>query len=197
MDWQPLVGGLGIGAWIGSIITHWMTSRREQTARNIQHRRQQLSEFYGPLLGMHKEIRARSELRVKLQTAIDDNHIGDMVLAGRGNTEAASDAHLPAILTNIEDEKVTFREVLMPRYRSMIDTFREKMWLAEPETREYFPDLIEFVDVWDKIIAGKLPTAIAPVIGHTEQNLQPFYSHLEKMQDRLLLEIRSRGKFLK
>jgi hypothetical protein len=191
MDWQPLVGGLGVGALIGSIITQWMTSRREQNARNIQHRRQQLSEFYGPLLGMHKEIRARSELRVKLQAAIDDDHMRGMLLAGPGNTETASDVHLPTILTNIEDEKVTFREVLMPRYRSMIDTFREKMWLAEPETREYFTDLIEFVDVWDKIIAGKLSTAIAPAIGHTEKNLHPFYEHLEEMQDRLLSEIRS------
>jgi hypothetical protein len=44
-----------------------------------------------------------------------------MLLAGPGKTEKASDAHLPAILTNVRDEGETFRNVLMPRYRKMID----------------------------------------------------------------------------
>jgi hypothetical protein len=61
--------------------------------------------------------------------------------------------------------------------------------LAEPETRKYFKTLIEFVDVWDKILADKLPHSIAPAIGHTEQNLQPFYQHIEEVHDRIRLEI--------
>jgi hypothetical protein len=139
---------------------------------------------------MHKEIRARSELRVKLQEAIDAQHMEEMLHAGPGKTEEASDAHLPAILTNIWDENETFRNVLMPRYHEMIDVFRNKMWLAEPETREYFKSLVEFVDVWDKILANKLPHSIAPAIGHTEQNLHSFYQHLEEVHDRIRSEIR-------
>ena len=90
-----------------------------------------------------------------------------------------------AILRNIQDETQTFAEVLMPRYRELIDVFRNKMWLAEPETRIYFPALVEFVDVWDKILANRVPREIAPAIGHTEENLKPFYSHLEAIHDRL------------
>src|SRR5262249_5142042 len=141
----PIVVALGVGGWIGSCITHWMTIRREMAARAVQFRKQQLEQFYGPLLAMHKEIRARSELRVKLQEAIDTQHMADMLHAGPGKTEEASDA---AILANIRDEHETLRSVLMPRYHEMIDVFRDKMWLAEPETREYFKNLIEFVDVW-------------------------------------------------
>jgi hypothetical protein len=141
-----IVAALGVGGWIGSVINNWMTIRRETAARAVQFRKQQLEQFYGPLLAMHKEIRARSELRVKLQEAIDAQHMEDMLHAGPGKTEEASDARLPAILTNIWDENETFRNVLMPRYHEMIDVFRDKMWLAEPETREYFKNLIEFVD---------------------------------------------------
>lgn len=166
-----VVAALGVGGWIGSVINNWMTIRRETAARAVQFRKQQLEQFYGPLLAMHKEIRARSELRVKLQEAIDAQHMEEMLHAGPGKTEEASDAHLPAILTNIWDENETFRNVLMPRYHEMIDVFRNKMWLAEPETREYFKSLVEFVDVWDKLLANKLPHSIAPAIGHTEQNL--------------------------
>jgi hypothetical protein len=61
----------------------------------------------------------------------------------------------------------------------MIDTFRYKMWLAEPETREYFGQLIEFVDVWDKILDNKLTRSLAQAINHTEANLKPFYTHLQ------------------
>lgn len=185
-----IVTALGVGGWFGSVLTNWMTSRREAAARAVQFRKQQLEQFYGPLLAMHKEIRARSELRVKLQEAIDTQHVKDMLLAGPGKTEEASDPHVPTILTNIRDESETFRNVLMPRYREMIDVFRDKMWLAEPETREYFKSLIEFVDVWDKILSDTLPRSVAPAIGHTEQNLYPFYQHLEEVHDRIRSEIR-------
>jgi hypothetical protein len=185
MDWAPIAGAFGIGGLLGNLITQYLTGRREKTAREVAFRKQQLEQLYGPLLATHKEIRARGELRVKLQQAIDDGHLRDMLLAGPGKIEVASDVHVPAIIKNIVDEGATFREVLMPRYREMIKVFRDKMWLAEPETRKYFPDLIEFVDVWDKILDDRLPRSIASAIGHTESNLKPFYQHLEQEHDRL------------
>jgi hypothetical protein len=51
-------------------------------------------------------------------------------------TEEASDTQLPTIMASIQDDAAAFRNVLMARYREMIDVFRQKMWLAEPETRE-------------------------------------------------------------
>jgi len=96
---------------------------------------------------------------------------------------------VPGILQTIRDENATLRKILMPRYHEMVSVFREKMWLAEPETRAYFPALVEFVDVWDKILAER-PASVAPAIGHTEKNLKPFYVHLEKMHDQLRSLIR-------
>jgi len=57
-----------------------------------------------------------------------------------------------AVDADVDDENQTFREVTMPRYREMISIFRDKMWLAEPATREFFGKLIEFVDVWEEIL---------------------------------------------
>lgn len=51
-------------------------------------------------------------------------------------------------------------------------------------------DLIEFVDVWDKLLVDKLPRSVAPAIGHTEKNIEPFYRHLEEVHDRLRSEVR-------
>jgi hypothetical protein len=184
-----ITAALGVGGWVGSVISSWLSSQREKAQRRVIFRKEQLEQFYGPLLAMHKEIRARSELRVKIAEAIDTEHTKDMVAAGPGRVEEASDARLPDIITNIRDEAETFREVLMPRYREMIDVFREKMWLAEPETREFFKQLVEYVDVWDKVLGRKLPHSIASAVGHTERNLQPFYQHLEEMHDRLRAEV--------
>ncbi len=203
MDWLQILGVLGLGALSGTIITQLMTNARDRRSQRVAYLKQQLEQFYGPLLAAHKEIRARSELRVKVQQAIDAKHAKAMaeaavMIAAAGTGEvlthadlinAASDVHLPTIKTNIEDESQTFREVLMPRYRSMIDTFRDKMTLAEPETREYFARLVEFVDVWDKIIGNKLSRSIAPEINHSEANLAPFYKHLEEVHDRLRGEV--------
>ncbi|QHP67457.1 hypothetical protein EI171_08475 [Bradyrhizobium sp. LCT2] len=184
-----IFGAFGVGGVIGVFVTQIMTNRREAANRRVAFKKQQLEQFYGPLLAAHKELRARSELRVKLQTALDDAHTEDMLRTGRERLEAASDPHISAITTNVQDENQTFREVLMPRYRQMIDTFRDKMWLAERETRPFFQQLIEFVDVWDKILADKLPRSAAVTINHTEKNLTPFYEHLEKIHDRLQSEV--------
>ena len=189
MDWLRLIITFLGGGLVGTIGSQWATSRREAASRRIAFKKQQLEKFYGPLLAMHKEIRARSELRVKLQSALDSSHMEDMLRAGPGGVEAASDVHVLAIVANVQDENQTFRDILMPRYREIISTFRDNMWLAEPETRGYFGQLIEFVDVWDKILADKLSHSVAGTIKHTEENLQPFYQHLEVVHDRLRSEV--------
>jgi hypothetical protein len=77
----------------------------------------------------------------------------------------------------------------MPLYRDMVRVFRENMWLAEPETRNHFSALIEFVDVWDKVLSDRIPRSAAPAIGHTEENLKAFYSNLAATHDRLRAEL--------
>ncbi len=184
-----LLAGLGVGGLIGNFFSNWQTSRREKAARHHELQLRKLKEFYGPLLSLHNEIQARSELRVKIQEAADRLHIEAMLQAGPHGVETASDAHLPTILKTIADENQTFRDVLMPRYRDMVQIFRDNMWLAEPETRAHFAALIEFVDVWDKILTDRLPREVAPAIGHTETNLKPFYSNLAATHDRLRVEL--------
>jgi hypothetical protein len=178
MEWGNIlsnIGAMGVGGLIGMFISNWMTTRRETAARAVQFREQQLAQFYGPLLALHNEIRARSELRLKLQKAANDLHVNAMPHAESGKT----------VLANVQDENETLRNILIPTYHEMIKVFRDKMWLAEPETREHFKNLIEFVDVWDEILGDKLPSSVAPAIGHTEQNLPRFYDHIEKMHERL------------
>lgn len=189
-SWLQFLGGSAFGSIAGIVITSWLTSQRDHTARRVAFKRQQLQEFYGTLLAMHKEIRARSELRRKLAAYIDAHAMRGMDAATvAANQEKLQEEQYPVMVKNIQDEHETFRNVLMPRYRQMIDVFREKMWLADPTTRVFYYDLIEFVDVWDKIINEKAPLWVATEMGHSETKLHPFYEHLEKMNDDLRLQI--------
>ena len=192
IDFGALLGGLGIGAILSQLVSYLLTGRRDRANRETDFRTQQLQELYGPLLSLHKEILAHSELRVKLQQALDQSHVEAMFTAGPNGVEDASDPFVGAILTNIRDENETFRQFLMPRYHEMVNVFRSKIWLAEPATRDHFAKLVEFVFVWDKLLDERLPSAVAPAIGHTEQNLKPFYAHLEEMTDKLRRKIGAR-----
>ena len=50
--------------------------------------------------------------------------------------------------------------------------------------------------MWDKILNDRLPREVAPKIGHTEQNLHPFYAHLEEMTDTLRAQIGARDRIV-
>jgi hypothetical protein len=183
----PLVSaaaGLG-GVFLGG----WLSDRREREKRRNDFITRQLSEFYGPLVSMRAEIRARGDLRLKIETAIDEKHARDLVEAGAYGGQNAirqvNEENIPPMLAVMRDEYKIFTDVSMPLYRKMLDVFREKMWLAEAETRGYLPLLIEFVDVWERHIRGTMPGEVVREIKHTEENLRPFYDHLISTHDRL------------
>jgi hypothetical protein len=182
---NPLIAaasGLG-GVFLGG----WLSGRREKSKRRIDFVTLQLSEFYGPLVSLRAEIDARSRLRLKLEGAMDQAHMDGLLDAGRDaqRAEDVTDMAIPSMLMVMRDEDRIFKEVSMPLYRKMLDIFREKTWLAEPETRAFLPPLIEFVDVWERHILGTMPGELISEINHTERNLHPFYDHLVATHDRL------------
>jgi hypothetical protein len=125
---------------------------------------------------------------LKIEQAMDKHPVESLLTARLSSTDAmgnVTNAAIPPMLAVMRDEFNIFTDVSMPLYRRMLETFREKMWLAEPETRQYLSALIEFVDVWERHIRGTMPGEVVLEINHTEQNLHPFYEHLTQTHDRL------------
>ena len=91
----------------------------------------------------------------------------------------------PLFKAIIEDDNNTLKEKLIPAYVRMVDTFRDKLWLAEPRTRDHFVSLIEFVEIWERHLRGALPVEVIEAIGHGEEKLTPFYEHLQMEHDRI------------
>jgi hypothetical protein len=65
----------------------------------------------------------------------------------------------------------------------MVDLFRANFWLADPATREFYPEVLEFVDVWERLVDKSLPVEVLRRIDHTEEKLLPFYKHVADTHD--------------
>jgi hypothetical protein len=186
--WPPaavavLVGLAGV--IVGAGLTAWLAARRDRTQRRLAFIEKQLSEFYSPMVGLRAEIRMFSELRVKLQNEADAawRDLTDNVEPG-AESQALTADRFPKFKALIEHDNSQLNERLMPAYRKMVALFREKLWLAEDETREYYPLLVEFVDIWERWLGGSLPPELIERTGHSEVKLHPFYEHLEVQHAR-------------
>lgn len=177
-----------LAGFFGVVVGAWLTSRRERTQRRLAFVERQLRDFYSPLLGIRTEIRTKSELRVRIQAAASQAWTDLCANADGRNPQALRDlteSRGPQFTKVIEYDNKTFQEELLPAYQRMAAIFRDNLWLAEPETKEQYKLLMEFLDVWNRAMSGSLPYEVLQRLGHSEENLHPFYQHLQDTHDRL------------
>jgi len=137
----------------------------------------QLNSFYSPLLGIHKEIRAKSELRVKIEKA------GHEVWQEKCSAEKNPD--ITPVKDEIKYNNEQLKNEFIPQYNDMLKVFKDYYWLAEPETKKYYFELVEFVEIWNRDQNNGIQPEIIEKIGHSEKKLQPFYQELEERTDIL------------
>lgn len=182
----PAVAGL-CGVGVGALLT----SRREKIGRRHEFLSKQLTDFYSPLLALRKGLETTGKVRVKI-SCVADNVWREMCKNYEGNPQALQQ------LTQEKGEKFTriidydneyLETETIPAYHKMIEIFRKNIHLAEPSTAKHFPALLEFVNIWDRSLAGTLPGEVIRALKHSEQSLYPLYDDLqlqhEKLRDKL------------
>lgn len=186
----PAAAALG-----GVLIGAWLTNRRERSARQHQFLVRQINELYAPLVGLRTEIRVRSDLRERIVREADAawrELVGEARQFSVAKTGKVSAERGPEFKRIIEYDNRVLLEELIPTYRKMLTTLRDHLWLAEPETRVDFSSLLEFVELWERWLAKALPSEVLERMHHSEESLQGFYTHTEKIHDSLRVAI-SRG----
>lgn len=164
----PLLSSIASGL-IGAVTVYYFGLRHLAKERRFAFLERQLAEFYAPLAGLRKQIRAKSELRLKVFDATDDaDH----------RSEATIDYH-----------NKQFNEELIPGYRQMLALFTDRYHLADADTRAFYPLFLEYVEIWNMWLAESLSHDVPKTLGHAEENVKPFYEHIEAKMQQLQDEI--------
>jgi hypothetical protein len=181
-DWQNLIqvaitalaGLLGVG------VGGWMAGRHQREERKNARIREQLMDFYAPLRGMRSQIRAKSELRVKIHSAAQGLWSAKFEGAGAETQQKIDEEQSPKYekIWDYSDEQL--KGDLVPLYQRMLEHFTAHMGLAEPSTLAYYSQFVEFVELWNRFLKGALPAEVADRLDHTEEKLKPLYQDIEE-----------------
>ncbi len=150
--------------------------------------------FYSPLLGIRNIIQNNAELRLTIQGKAHEQ----LEILGNQNEALSPDEKQKAISEKLEQYKnlinydeQRFEEALFPLYEEMLDYFRKNYWLADKETRRYYPALLQFVEVWNRNLKDALPIEVWEALDHKESNLMDFYQHIETKHEELRLLLKN------
>jgi hypothetical protein len=168
-----------VGVFVGGIIANW-NNKREQRRTMLQ----QFSEFYGPLLALRSQIKAKSELRARLSQLVCEEMPRELSgLPPQANGMVESELRVSDRMIDYNNRQI--EQDLLPAYKEMRDLFMRKMYLGERATLPYLPELIEFIEIWDRWMDKSLPRTALAAVNHGENRLYPFYNELEKQFESL------------
>ena len=185
----PAVAGL-----IGVLLGGHLSGRRESYQRRLAFVEKQLTEFYAPMLGIRNEIYSRGDLRVRVHDAANVvwHELSEQARAiGEGAWKDLVENRRAEFHKLIEYDNKQLTEESIPAYKRMAAIFREKLWLAEPQTVAYYQQLIDFIEIWDRWLDKSIGPEILEKLNNDEEALHPFYQDLEDTTRRLREKIKS------
>ena len=135
------------------------------------------------MLALRAEVLAKSELRLKISAAADSEWRELIERAYKGaspidRVDRINEERGPAFAKIISHDNLELEEEIIPAYRKMLDLFKTQMHLAEFSTIQYFPVLLEFVEIWNRNLGQSIPVEVVLRLNNTEQRLHPFYQDL-------------------
>lgn len=183
-----------LSALVGGLVVYVFGIRKLSIELRNVFIQKQMSEFYSPISGCRKRIRAKSELREKVSIAASEAWTELCTSYSEAQQPMSNHEELYAPYGKIiEYDNNQLREELIPLYRKMLDIFTEKYWLADEDTRAYYQEFLEFVEIWERFLAEALPGEVIRKLGHTEENVLPFYEHVERKLSVLQDEINAKS----
>jgi hypothetical protein len=187
---QPLISAASglVGVFVGA----WLSGRNEQRRRRFEFVEKQLQELYSPLLGLRRQVRALSELRVRVAAEAGVAWAELCARAREGGPEALrklTEERSASFDAIVEHENSQWRDELFPCYKEMLQIFRDKFWLAENSTRAQFEKLIVYIELWDRALNKTIPGEVLARLSVREAELEPLYENLEQTFQNLRAQL--------
>lgn len=185
--YEPILNSL-LGALVGAWVVYYFGVRQLVVQRRLAFAERQLAEFYAPLAGLRKQIRAKSELRVRISSAANAEW-QDICNMHAGHPMLDHEARFAPFKKIIDYENEQLKSELVPMYRQMLSLFTERYHFADADTRAFYEGFLEFVELWNRWLADSVPAEVIRRLDHSEDKVKPFYDHLDGKVDSLQRQI--------
>ena len=192
-----LIGSGSIGGVAGALITAGLTTRREKRQRRHEFIERQLRDFYSPILGLRIENQAICVSQGKISGTANEAWRAECAelrqsAKAEENLERFSAQRGPvfAAITDYNNKQMA---QVNANYRRMVAIFRENLWLAKPETRDFFGAVLEYSDLSERWTAGTIPREVLVRLEHSERVLIPFFEHVQETHDLLRARLKMGG----
>jgi hypothetical protein len=194
IGWQQFIqSGMSAGSGlVGVLVGGWLVGKHQKQERQNARRSQQCMEFYAPLRAMWAEVRAKTQLRLKVhataQALWPEKFQG---VEDPGVKISIDQQQTPKYEEILDYSNEQLEKDIIPLYRKMLGHFSAHMGLAEQSTLEHYAAFVEFVEIWNRYLRGSLPLEVANKLNHSEASLYPLYEDIQQNFNRLRTELRA------
>lgn len=176
-----------ISALMGTFFGYKFGVKQLVLRKRLEFIEKQIKEFYSPMVSLVTDINSKIKLTNKISKISDEEW--SKIFKGLGPREyeiLRKDNNIVKFSKIFDYHKEEFLREIFPSYKKMLEIFREKFWLALPETRKWYNDFSDFIGIWDRHLEKSLPLELGLRIGHAGKELVPFFENLSKTLDFLL-----------
>lgn len=194
MDWFEFIKNGISAAWglLGVFVGSWLTGRGQKKEREDARKKGQLSGFYAPMRAMRAEIKAKSELRLKVHAVAEE--LWAKKFEGIDDPEdkkKIDERDWEKYERTLDYSNKQLETVIIPLYRKMLEHFAANMALAEESTLEHYPAFVEFVEIWNRWLEKSLPGEVATKLDQSEKKLYALYDDIEANFKRLRRDLKN------
>ena len=131
--------------------------RHMKNQKRLEFVERQLREFYSPMLGCLKSIKAKSELRYEISKACEP--AWRKICEEHPKPFLDSDKYFEPFKESLMYDDKQLRKELIPLYDKMLSIFSENYCLAESETKSWYSELTRFVN-WHRWLNESIPREV-------------------------------------
>lgn len=175
---RPFVMG-GVALLITNLLTYFFTVKHFKNQKYHEFDQKRFDEFYGPMIGIVKQIRANVTTRLKVFEA--EGQAWKEICANQPRPFLEHKKYFEPYKNGILYENERFKKEDLPSYDKMLKIFKDKMYLVYPSTKKWFEQFSQYVDHWHRPI----PREALMKLNISEGPLLEFYKDIEECADNL------------
>lgn len=173
-----LTAGFAAGGSI--LVWKYQFTKQFTIQKRVEFLEKELSEFYGPIKFLHREIRALSDKRFR-EMEVFHKHASPL--------NPTDDGKLQAL---IEKHNKELEEIIIPKYRKIRDLFEAKGFLADARIIGGYENFCTYLRSWEehleKPIGSRFPSGAAAQLAMEHPEPLFFFDLIEEQFEKKKIE---------